>query len=230
MKKYTCYIFARGGSKGIKNKNIVKINGKPLIYFTIKEALKSRFIKRIVVSTDSPKIKKISSKYKTDIILRPAKISGDKSPELYAWKHAIQNDLNSEDEIFISLPATSPLRSVKDIDKAILKFKKSNFDILIGITPSQRNPYLNMVKKIGKNIKIVIDRKNYYRRQDVPKVYDITTAIYIAKKRYFLNTKEILKGKVGYIEIPKERSLDIDDMYDLKLAKILLRKEDQWKI
>ena len=92
MKKFTCYIFARGGSKGVKNKNIADVNGKPLIYYTIKEAKKSRYIKRIVVSTDDLKIINIAKKYNLEIIKRPKKISGDRSPELEAWKHAINED------------------------------------------------------------------------------------------------------------------------------------------
>ena len=110
MIKSTCYIFARGGSKGIKNKNIVKINNKPLIYYTIKEAKKSKYISRIVVSTDDIKIKKIAKKYKVEILNRPKKLASDKSPELLSWRHAIKisNKKNDLNEPFISYQQLPP--------------------------------------------------------------------------------------------------------------------------
>ena len=145
---FTCYIFARGGSKGIKNKNITKLNGKPLIYYTVREAKKSKYINRIVVSTDDVKIKRVAKKLKVEILDRPKKLSRDNTPELKAWKHAIETERDrfKDDDLFISLPTTSPLRSVKDINEGIKKYIKSNYDLIMGITPSYRNPYLNMVK------------------------------------------------------------------------------------
>ena len=226
MIKNTCYIFARGGSKGIKNKNIVKINDKPLIYYTIKEAKKSKYINRIIVSTDDKKIKKIAKKYKLEILDRPKKLASDKSPELLSWRHAIklQNKKTDLNEPFISLPTTSPLRSVKDINRAIEKYYQNKHDIIIGITPSQRNPYLNMVEIKKNKLKLVNSLNKFYRRQDVPNVYDITTHIYVANKKYISKCKKIIEGNVGYIIIPKERSLDIDDKHDLKIARLLLKK------
>ncbi len=226
MKKFTSYIFARGGSKGIKKKNVVKINGKPLIYYTINEAKKSKYIGSIIVSSDDPQIKKIATKYGAKIIDRPSNLSKDNSNELDAWKHAIslnKKKLN-ENDLFISLPTTSPLRTVKDINKGISTFLKSKKDILIGITPSHRNPYLNMVEIKKKNLKIVNKKKNFFRRQETPKTYDVTTVIYIARRKYLMKCKNILQGKVGYILIPKERSLDIDDKFDLKIARYMIKK------
>ena len=126
--KYTCYIFARGGSKGIKNKNISKLNGKPLIYYTIREAKKSKYINRIVVSTDDNKIKRVAKKLKVEILNRPKKLARDKTPELDAWKHAIktEKDRFNNNDLFISLPTTSPLRSVNDINNGIRKYIYSN--------------------------------------------------------------------------------------------------------
>ncbi len=226
MIKSTCYIFARGGSKGIKNKNIVKINNKPLIYYTIKEAKKSKYISRIVVSTDDKKIKEIAKKYKVEILHRPKKLASDKSPELLSWRHAIktENKKTGINEPFISLPTTSPLRSFKDINRAMEKYYKNKHDIIIGVTPSQRNPYLNMVKIKKNKLKLVNSVNKFYRRQDAPDVYDITTLIYVANKKYINKCKKIIEGNVGYIIIPKERSLDIDDKHDLKLARLLLKK------
>ena len=225
-KKFTCFIFARGGSKAIKKKNIVNIKGKPLIYYTIKEAKKSKFINKIIVSTDDKDIKKVAKKYKLDVINRPSYLCKDNSNELDAWKHAIYLDQNKlkENDLFISLPATSPLRNVEDIDKGIAKFLKNKKDILIGITPSHRNPYLNMVEIKKNKPQIIINKKKFFRRQDSPKTYDITTVIYIARRKYLMKCKSILDGRVDYIIIPKERSLDIDDKIDLKIARYMIKK------
>ena len=126
MKKNYAFIFARGGSKGLKNKNIKLFNGKPLIYYSINLAKKNKKIKKIFVSSDDKKILKISRKYGAEIILRPKSLSRDNSLELNAWKHAI-NYLKEKGENFdnfISLPCTSPLRNSKDINSALQKIKK----------------------------------------------------------------------------------------------------------
>ncbi len=224
--KYTCYIFARGGSKGIKNKNIIKLNGKPLIYYTIREAKKSKYINRIVVSTDDIKIKKIARKLKVEVLNRPKKLAHDNTPELEAWKHAIETEKNKfkDNDLFISLPTTSPLRNVKDINNGINKYIKSKYDLILGITPSYRNPYLNMVKIHNHKIKLINSKKNFIRRQDAPKVYDITTVIYVSSRKYIAKCKKIMEGKNGYIIIPKNRSLDIDDNYDLEIANYFIKK------
>lgn len=226
MKKYTCYIFARGGSKGVKNKNIVKIKNKPLIYYTIKIAKKSKYIKRIVISTDDEKIKKIARKFKVEIINRPSNLALDNSPELLSWKHAIKSEEKKIglEEVFISLPPTSPLRTVADIDKGIKEFNNQNLDILVGITPSKSNPFLNMVSIKNGKLKLFKSKNKFFRRQDVPSIYDITTVLYVANRKYLMNCKKIIEGNVGYIIVPKERALDIDDKYDLKLAKFLIKK------
>ena len=117
-----------------------------------------------------------------------------------------------------------PLRSFKDINRAIEKYYKNNHDIIIGVTPSQRNPYLNMVKIKKNKLKLVNSLNKFYRRQDVPDVYDVTTLIYVANKKYINKCKKIIEGNVGYIIVPKERSLDIDDKHDLKIARLLLKK------
>lgn len=226
--KYSAFIFARGGSKGVINKNIRIVAGKPLIIHTIESALASRYIKRIIVSTDSEKIAKISSDFGAEILMRPAEISGDNSPEILAWKHAINNYSESLNGIFISLPATSPLRAIEDIDKGIDKFNKTDCDILFGVTPSHRSPYLNMAK-INKSdlLEIIIPNSTATRRQDVPQVYDITTCIYVSNVKYIKHCANLMDGRVSYTCIPVERSIDIDTEFDLHLAELMLENPYQ---
>lgn len=225
MSKIFTFIFARGGSKGIKNKNITKINNRPLIYYSIKLGKKISG-KNVFVSTDSKKIASISKKYGAIIIKRPNSLSGDKSSEIKAWKHAI-NFLNKKNiffHTFLSLPTTSPLRNLKDITNVISMLKKC--DIVVTGSASKRSPWYNMVKKNNNNyaVPLFINKKKYTRRQDVPKTYDLTTVAYASRPEYILKMKNIYEGKVKLCIIPHSRSLDIDNKFDLKIAKLLLKK------
>ena len=126
MKVNEIFIFASGGSKEIKNKNIINIQGKPLIKYTIDFARKLK-IKNIFISTDCKKIKQICGKNKTIIIDRPKNLATDKSPEIYSWKHAIkwyEFKYKKKIRVFISLPTTSPLRKKKDFQNAMTLFNK----------------------------------------------------------------------------------------------------------
>ena len=161
---------ARKNSQRIKNKNIKLFNGKPLIYYSINLAKKSKKIKKIFVSSDNPKILKIAKKYGAEIILRPKKFSNDNSSEIDAWKHAIRYLQNKNDKFdnFISLPCTSPLRIRKDINIAIQRIKNNN-DIIVGISKTNKSPNFNMVKKLRKqqnyqstNVMILLINYCYY--------------------------------------------------------------------
>ena len=128
-----CFIFARGGSKGLKNKNLLKFRETTLLGNAIKQAKNIKKIKKIFVSTDSKMIKKEALKYKAEVpFLRPKNLSSDRSPEILSWKHAIKylkDKLNLNPEYIVSLPTTSPLRSIKDIQKCINLEKKRKLDV-----------------------------------------------------------------------------------------------------
>jgi len=224
-KDYIAFIFARGDSRGVKDKNIRLVAGKPLVAHSIESAFASKYISEVIVSTDSEKIAAVAKKYGAKLLMRPGDLARDKSPELLAWKHAIASnlDLLKNTSTFISLPATSPLRSSQDIDAAIEKYQQNQCDILFGIRASHRNPYLNMVSITDEDlIEVVNDGSNAFRRQDVPQVYDVTTCVYVGDIEYIMSCEKLMQGRVGYLEIPVERSLDIDTEYDLYLANLIL--------
>lgn len=219
------FIFARGGSKGLKNKNLLKFRNKSLLGNAILHAKKSKLIKKIFVSTDSLKIKKEAIKYKAIVpFLRPKKLASDKSPEIDSWKHAVNflnQKLNIYPDYIVSIPATSPLRNVADINKCITKAVNKKLDLVIAITESQKNPYFNMLELKNNKFKMIKNITNFYRRQDAPKFFDITTVCYVFKTKYIKKTNDILSGKIGYVEIPRERAIDIDNYLDYKIAKFL---------
>lgn len=143
------FIFARGGSKRLKNKNLRLIAGKPLIYYSINLAKKIKKIKDIYVSTDSKKIAKISKKYGAKIILRPKKLANSKSIEFLSWKHAVKTleDQNISFKHFISLPCTAPLRNMSDIYRCINKLKNKRKLVITGFESDQNT----LVSEIDKS-------------------------------------------------------------------------------
>lgn len=225
MKNYA-FIFARGGSKGLPGKNIKKLVNKPLICYSIDAALSAPSISKIFVSTDDTNIANIAQKQGATIINRPQELAADDSPEWLAWRHAIQwvTEKYGTFDKFISLPATSPLRSTDDIENAIRKLKYTNADICIAVTPANRSPYFNMVTcNPEEGVRLVISSKNNVtRRQDAPTVFDITTVVYVSTPQFIKTNLGLFSGKVVSIEVPKERAVDIDDIYDFKLAESII--------
>ena len=229
-KKFICIIPARSGSKGIKNKNIKIVGGKPLIYWTIKEAKKSKFFSKVIVSTDSPKIQKIALKYGVECpFLRPKKLSGDRTPTIKVIKHAVnflkeKMNYKSYDYIVLLQP-TSPLRKIFDINKSIQLFlstkKKSS---LISVTEVSDNHPARMYF-LKNNILInhsLSEKISGTPRQKLKKMYLRNGAIYIIRKNNLL-PDFIGKKPMAYL-MPKKRSMNIDDAFDLKLIKNLFKK------
>lgn len=227
MSKHTAFIFARGGSKGVPHKNVFPVADKPLIAHSIESALASNSVGQVIVSTDDEQISKAAKAYGAEVLPRPAELAGDTTPEVLAWRHAIdgfpQLFTSKGAQPFISLPATSPLRAPEDIDAAVARFKKGGCDMVFGITPSHRNPYLNMVTIDDRDlIRIAMAGSSAVRRQDVPEMYDVTTCVYVGSADYIKNCGKLMDGRVGYVIIPPERALDIDNYYDLHLAELML--------
>jgi len=228
MKTYA-FVFARGGSKGLPGKNILPLNGVPLIGHSIQIAKKIKEISDIFVSTDDTRIAKVARDFGAEVIIRPSELASDSSPELESWKHAVKylqsNEINFER--FISLPATAPLRNKEDVIKALAKFDDST-DLVVTMTDSHRSPYFNMVKEnnLGYVETIIENEKKYTRRQDAPPCYDLTTVAYVSSPKYILSTSNIFNGRVKAIKIPKDRSIDIDDRVDFNLAEVILKNQE----
>jgi CMP-N-acetylneuraminic acid synthetase len=224
--KFHALICARAGSKGIKNKNIKKFKGKPLIAHPIQLARKIKKFKSISVSTDSKKIANISKYYGADVpFIRSKKLSTSKVNEWDVWEDFVKKkNLKKKDDILVILPTTSPFRKKKDVEKCISLYKKKIYDYVMVITKASHNPYFNMVKKNNdKLIKICMPfDKKIVRRQDAPKIFNITTVCYVVSAKFVLSKKSVFKtGKIGAVEIPYERSLDLDTEFDLKIANLL---------
>ena len=228
-KKIVCTICFRQGSKGVKNKNIKKINGKPLVYYSLIAAKKSKIFRKIFVSSDSINFLNICKKFGfKDLIKRPKKLSGDKIGKIDVIKHALisaEKKYNIKFDHIIDLDVTSPLRNVNDIKKAYNKFILTNAPNLVTCTHSNRSPYFNMIEV--KNSKVQLIRKNYkkyVRRQDTPITYDLNASIYIWKRNCLLKNNLLFQKRTKIYVMPKSRSIDIDDNIDFKIVSNLMKK------
>lgn len=220
------FIFARGGSKGLPGKNIKEFGGIPLFAHGIRLAQAMDRVERVFVSTDDAQIATIATQFGAEVITRPTALATDTASEWMAWQHAIEHvhALGFDFDIFLSLPATSPLRNAQDVSNC-LDALQVDTDIVITVTQSARSPYFNMITTDSLGLAhVVLGTADFKRRQDVPPVFDITTVAYVARPDFILTHEHLFEGNVRPVIVPKERAVDIDDDYDFKLAQALLNK------
>ena len=218
---------ARSGSKRLKNKNILNLNGKPMISWSIDAALKSKYIDTIIVSSDSKEILDISDRPGVLTIKRPNDLAGDTATTYDAVKHAIENIKKIYDFVIL-LQATSPLRKEKHIDEAFELLKKNDADGIISVTKMNHSPFwANRLPNDGSMVGF-LDRKIInMRSQDFPVFHCLNGAIYICRTNRFLEQKTFfLKENIYAYKMDKKSSVDIDDKVDFKLAELLLEAEN----
>jgi CMP-N,N'-diacetyllegionaminic acid synthase len=221
-----CSICMRGGSKGVVNKNLKKLNGKPLMAYTIEQAIASKLFKHVIVSTDSEEIYENAKFFGADAwFLRPKYLSTDEAAKLPVIQHAFmeaEKHYGIKFDSLTDLDATSPLRTVQDIINAYNQFTNEKAKNLISGCASRKNPYFNMVEKVGKTIKLIKEPKFLsQRRQDAPKVYDMNASIYIWKRESILNSNSLFTKNTSLYVMPEERSIDIDTDLDWKFVQFL---------
>ncbi|MER2076742.1 acylneuraminate cytidylyltransferase family protein [Psychrobacillus psychrotolerans] len=226
-----CTICARGGSKGVKNKNTKLLVGKPLIAHSIEQAKQSGLFDTIAVSSDSDEILAIAKQFGADILVeRPFELATDQAAKLPVIQHclsAAEEKLGKQFEVIVDLDATSPLRLVEDIIQSIQLFE-DNLDVenLITGAPSRRSPYFNLVEVNEEGYADLSKRldKVIVRRQEAPKCYDMNASIYIWKREILLNSTSIFQSKTLLYEMPEERSVDIDSELDFEFVSFLAMK------
>jgi len=219
----------RGGSKGVLNKNVRELNGKPLMAYTIEQAKESGLFEHIVVSTDSEEIAETAQNLGAEAwFLRPPEMATDEAPKLPVIRHAFlesESHYGQQFDVLVDLDVTSPLRLVEDIKDAYDQFRDEDADILITASPARKNPYFNMVEKVNGRVNIVkrLD-KSPVRRQDAPQVYDANASIYIWKREALLDNDTLITEKTSLYVMPEERSVDIDTELDWDFVEFILSK------
>lgn len=221
MKRTTIHsvILARGGSKGIKNKNMYPVKSKPLIYWSIKKSLDSSLINKTWVSSDSKEILEYSKKVGANIIERPSKFATDRSSSEAAWLHAariLENDV----DVIVGIQPTSPIRDGKDFDNALNKFIQHKYDSLF--TALRINDFFIWKQN---NTKLVANYnyKKRPRRQNIDDKFHENGSFYIFKTKEFLKYKSRLFKKIGIYEMEKIKSFQVDDMDDLAIIEKLMK-------
>lgn len=228
--KILCTICARGGSKDVPNKNIRELAGKPLIAHTIEQALASPFINRVVVSTDSERIAKIAKGYRVEVpFMRPSELATDTAAKLPVVQHAVKyyiEKLSYNPDYVIDLDPTSPLRMQEDITKCLHLIQRNNVDAVITGYRSNKNPYFNMVEIDEKGYVKLSKPSQFVSRQEAPPVYSMNASIYVWKTPVLLKMNHIFDSrfKLKLIEMPPERSIDIDHELDFQFIEFLKLK------
>ncbi len=222
MKKHKIHsiILARGGSKGIKNKNIININNKPLIYWSIKASLKSKMISETWVSSDNFKILHLAKKYGAKIIVRPKRLSQDNTSSDIAWLHAV-NEIKKSHEIshVVGIQPTSAIRGSKDFDKSLKKYFKKKYDCLFSANDKDEA----FSWKIKNKLEPEYNLKLRPRRQQLSKRITENGSFYIFNVKKFLKEKNRLFGKIGYQLLEKYKSFEIDTLEDIPIVESILK-------
>lgn len=222
--KIIAIIPARGGSKGLPRKNIRLLAKKPLISYTIEEALKSEYINRIIVSTEDQEIANISKHYGAEVVKRPDSLSRDDSLTIDAVFHVIEspNVQIEKLDVVILLQPTSPLRNLQDIDIAIDIFLKNECNSVISVCEYEHSPY--WAYKIDDKFLKPLFENSYLkmRRQDLPKSFMPNGALYISTVGVLQEYKSFNSPKTLPYIMPLIRSVDIDNELDFIVAESIL--------
>ncbi|AJC91248.1 CMP-N-acetylneuraminic acid synthetase [Campylobacter subantarcticus] len=211
---------ARAGSKGIKNKNLALLHDKPLLYYTINAAKKSKHIDKIVLSSDSDDILAYGQTQNIDVLKRPKELAQGDTTSDKVVLHTLS--FYKDYENIVLLQPTSPLRTNVHIEEAFLKFENENSNALISVVECDNKILKAFIDDNG-NLKGICDNKYpFMPRQKLPKTYMSNGAIYIIKTDLFLKNPTFLQDKTNYYIMDEKSSIDIDNLDDLEKASGLL--------
>ncbi len=225
-------ITARGGSKRLLGKNILPLQGKPLIAWSIEAALHSPLIDDVIVSTDDPTIAQIARQYGAQTpFLRPIELASDAAKSIDVVLHVLDSLEHSKKQRYdhaILLQPTSPLRDTEDINGAICSFFDQNADSVIGVCEAEHNPIWSNTLNEDRNMKNFIpDQYNNLRSQDLPTYYRINGAFYMAKTAILQEQKTFfIKENIYAYLMSQEHSIDIDTSLDFMVATALLQQKE----
>jgi CMP-N,N'-diacetyllegionaminic acid synthase len=229
-KKILGIIPARGGSKGIPKKNIRLFAGKPLIVWTIEQALQCRVLNKIIVSTDDDDIAKISKDAGAEVpFLRPKDLAHDDTPDFPVYDHTLKwlsENQNYQPDIVVWLRPTAPLRITDDIESAVQLFMKTNADCVRSVCLAEHHPYWMKRMNATQLLPFMdnIDEKKYYRRQLLPPVYRLNGAVEVIRCESVRKSCSMYGGEMGGYVMPDDRSIDLDTELDFIFAEFCKRR------
>ena len=223
--KRIAIIPARSGSKGLKDKNIIDLCGKPLIAYSIEAALETSLFDHVIVSTDSEHYAEIAQHYGAEVMMRGEALSNDKATTFMVLEDILKNRLQESIDYFVLLQPTSPLRTSKHITEAIEKFesKIEHFDFLVSMKEAEHAKVLVNPIDDDESLKYFDTDFSNYRRQGY-KDYSPNGAIFIAKPDSYLEQKHFFGAKALSYIMSAEDSVDIDGALDLVVANAIMKK------
>jgi CMP-N-acetylneuraminic acid synthetase len=227
-----CVIAARGGSRGIPGKNLRPLLGKPLIVWSIEQALQTPEIDRVVVSTDDEKIAEVARKAGAAVpFMRPAEFATAEAGKFAVWRHALaatEKALGESYHVFIDLDCTGPVRTPSDISAALRQFRSGRdggVKAVMSVAPARRNPYFNLLEA-GQDgaLRPAKAQGEVLRRQDAPECFDAIASIYVLDCAYVRNATGLFEGRVDGFVMQPEQAFDIDDELDFRIVEMVLRE------
>jgi N-acylneuraminate cytidylyltransferase/CMP-N,N'-diacetyllegionaminic acid synthase len=234
--KVICTICARGGSQGVKNKNLISLCRKPLIAHTILQAKKSKLFDLIAVSSDSKKILTVAKKWGADYLIeRPDEMATSAAAKVPVIQHAVSQAemfTSIRFDICVDLDVTSPLRSIDDLRQSFeFLIKNKNALNLITACPARKSPYFNLVEidTNGFTMMSKVPKVPIVRRQDSPPCFDMNASIYIWKREALFQNIPVVTDRTLLYVMPEERSVDIDTPLDLAFVRLLAKNRKDLK-
>lgn len=214
--KVLALITARGGSKGLPRKNVLVAGGRPLVAWTVQAALNAKSVNRVVLSSDDDEIMAAASAAGCEVpFRRPPVLANDQASSMDVVIHAL-SELPGYDYVVLLQP-TSPLRTSSDIDAAFRSMRNNDAPACVSVTEVEQSPYwMYHLSDDGRLCSVLEPLPKVSRRQDLPHIYSLNGAIYIAKVEWLLHTKGFLSSETLAYKMPKDRSLDIDDATDFQ--------------
>ncbi len=231
-------VIARGGSKGLPNKNLRRLGGKPLVAHTIRAASRARTLDHLILSTDSPEIARVGRRYGAEVpFLRPKRLARDSTHTPPVIEHAVRYLERHEGmrvDIVVTLQPTSPFRRPEHIDTAVRRLAADpRLDSVVTVKKASFPPFWMFTSRNGRLVPFVSDRTDYSvrERQQLPAVYQPNGAVY-ATRRELLATRGVLfsafrGGRTGYVEMDELASVDVDGPADLLVAGLLLKQHPE---
>lgn len=229
-----CTVLARGGSKGVKNKNLRNLLGKPLIAHSIVQAKSSRLFSCVGVSSDSKAILEAAKEWGADYLIeRPLDLATDRAPKIPALQHCVrevERITGHRFEIVVDLDPTSPLRLLEDIEGALRLLEEKQVSNVITAAPARRSPYFNLVELDKRGVVRLskpMEKNQALRRQDAPPCYDMNASVYVWKRDALFQANWVFLPDTRLYVMPRERSIDIDSELDFAFVEFLFQKRNQ---
>jgi CMP-N,N'-diacetyllegionaminic acid synthase len=219
---------ARSGSKGVERKNVRDVAGKPLIQYTIEEAIESERLSDFLVSTDSEEFAEIARDAGAPVpFLRPAELATDEASSLGVIQHAVREYERQNEtrvDIAVLLQPTTPMRDATDIDRALELFLDSDDESLLTYYEAKDAHPNQLYRRVtGHRLRAIRDQhENPRRRQEYEPVYVVNGAVYLSTRELLFDEEKIYTNTPLGLEMPRERSVNIDEPFDLEIAELLI--------